>query len=100
MKDILKLLNLSEEGKSEERSKKEKDDKQKNIINNIRNDLKKNNDDDIINIFNINLILLSIAIEISKDIEQKEFLEKQYQQFLIFCILSSININSSDIIFI
>ena len=98
MKDILKLLNLSEEGKSEERSKKEKDDKQKNLINIIRNDLKKNNDD-IINIFNINLILLSIAIEISKDIEdieQKEFLEKQYQQFLIFCILSSININPSD----
>ena len=43
----------------------------------------------------INLILLSIAIEITKDKEQREYLEKQYQQFLIFCILSSININTS-----
>ena len=92
MKDILRLLYLSEENISDI-PKKEKDDKQKNII--LKNDFTINHDD-IINIFNINIILLSIAIEITKVAEQKEFLEKQYQQFLIFCILSSININSSD----
>ena len=104
MEEIIKLLNISsseiEEENIEEKQltvkekEKEKDNKQKNLHNNFKKDLTKNNED-IINILNINIILLSIAIEITKDNEQKEFLEKQYQQFLIFCILSSININNS-----
>ena len=49
-----------------------------------------------INILTINLILLSIAIEITNDKDQKEYLENQYQQFLIFCILASINIKSNE----
>ena len=48
------------------------------------------------NILTMNLILLSIAIEITDDKNQLEFLENQYQQLLIFCILSSINIKSCD----
>ena len=103
MEEIVKLLNLSiepEEKNSEEiqamPKEKEKDIKQKNSHSsiNFKKDLTKNNDD-LINILNINLILLCISIEITKDTEQKEFLEKQYQQFLIFCILASININTS-----
>ena len=50
----------------------------------------------IINILNINLILLCISITITNNSYQREFLEKQLQQFLIFCILSSININHSE----
>ena len=64
---------------------------------------KKNDEDAIIidslfneNILKINLILLSISIEIIKDKEQKEYLENQYQQLLIFCILASINIKSNE----
>ena len=48
------------------------------------------------NILTINLILLSISIEITKDKEQKEYLENQYEQLLIFCILASINIKSNE----
>ena len=94
--EILKLLNMSYDEYEEQENLEEKENKQKNIHNNInyKKDLMKSNDD-IINILNINIILLSIAIEITKDSEQKEFLEKQFQQFLIFCILASININTS-----
>ena len=49
-----------------------------------------------INILTINLILLSIAIEITNDKDQTEYLENQYEQFLIFCILASINIKSNE----
>ena len=98
LEEIIKLLNLSsEEEEMLEDNQilfKEKDNKQKNYLNTIKKDLTKNNDE-LINIMDINLILLSIAIEITKDKEQREYLEKQYQQFLIFCILSSININTS-----
>ena len=81
-----------------------------NILNNINNHLnlnfninnkkEKNKKDFLfnkkINILTINLILLSIAIEITNDKVQKEYLENQYQQFLIFCILASINIRSNE----
>ena len=89
MEELLKLLNMSDE-------EEEKSDKTPHAHNNInyKKDLIKNSTD-IVNILSINLILLCIAIEITKYSEQKEFLEKQYQQFLIFCILVSININSS-----
>ena len=102
LNEILKLLNLSQEQEKENLeenliSNKDKDNRQKNLVNNInlKKDMLKYNNDDIINILNINLILLCIAIEITKDSEQKEYIEKQYQQFLIFCILASINISPS-----
>ena len=50
-----------------------------------------------INILNINAILLCIAITITKDYEESVFLEGKFQQFIIFCILVSININPSDL---
>ena len=50
-----------------------------------------------INILNINIILLCIAIEITKDYDERVFLEGKFQQFIIFCILSSININPNSI---
>ena len=77
-KEILKLLNQHEDDKKKLKSSVAKE-----------NSLKQKNE--LINILNINLILLCIAIEITKDKDQKEYLEKQFQQFLIFCILSSIN---------
>ena len=50
-----------------------------------------------INILNINIILLCIAIEITQDYDEKVFLEGKFQQFIIFCVLSSININSNNL---
>ena len=66
-----------------------------NIFNNnkVRNSLSLYNN---INILTINIILLSIANEIINDKVQKEYLENQYQQFIIFCIILSINIKSKE----
>ena len=50
-----------------------------------------------INILNINIILLSIAIEITQDFDERVFLEGKFQQFIIFCVLASININPNGI---
>ena len=50
-----------------------------------------------INILNINVILLCIAIEISQDYYERMYLEGKFQQFIIFCIMASININSNGI---
>jgi len=96
MEELLKLLNMYNEESEVKDNLDEKDVKQKNIHNNInyKREIIKSNDI-MINILNINLILLCISLEITKDSVQKEFLEKQYQQFLIFCILASININTS-----
>ena len=71
-----------------------------NFININRNKKDKFKNDskyiDNINILTINLILLSIAIDIANDKDQREYLENQYQQLIIFCILASINIKSSE----
>ena len=61
--------------------------------NKIKNSLSLYNS---INILTINIILLSIANEIINDKVQKEYLENQYQQFIIFCIILSINIKSKE----
>ena len=50
-----------------------------------------------INILYINIILLCIAIEITQDYDERVFLEGKFQQFVIFCVLSSININSNSL---
>ena len=69
-----------------------------NIINNniIKYNKKRNISNDNINILTINLILLSIAIDITNDKVQKEYLENQYQQLIIFCILASVNIKTNE----
>ena len=45
-----------------------------------------------LNVFYINLILLSIAIDISENDNEKENLYNDYKQFLFFFILASINL--------
>ena len=50
-----------------------------------------------INILNINIILLCIAIEITEDYYERVFLEGKLQQFIIFCVMASININSNSV---
>ena len=48
-----------------------------------------------VNILYINIILLSLAIDISEDEEEKEELYFDYQQFLLFFILVIINMSSN-----
>ena len=73
LKDVLKCLNI----------KYSEDDKE----------IKK--EKELINVLNINVILLCISIEITQDIDEIVFLEGKFHQFIIFCILASININSN-----
>ena len=53
-------------------------------------------DNDRINIFNLNLILLCIAYDTTGDVGEKTFIENKLEQFLIFCILCSVNITTSE----
>ena len=49
-----------------------------------------------INILNINVILLCVAIEITQDELEKDFLERKLYQFIIFCVMASINTNNNQ----
>ena len=53
-------------------------------------------EDDIINIFNINLILLCLAIELTLDEEERNFILGLFQQFLIYLIIISTNISPQE----
>ena len=90
LKPLLECFNIKKNEK--------KDDKIKKNIPKNNNEINERQKDFIYNenILTINLILLSIAIEITNDKDQLEFLYNQYQQLLIFLILSSINIKSTD----
>ena len=48
-----------------------------------------------LNIFYINLILLSIAIDICENEEEKEKLYNDYKEFLLFFLLASVNLYSN-----
>ena len=63
---------------------------------NILASIKEEADNSKINVLKINLILLCVAIDIARDNGEKEFLEGYFQQFIIYCVLASININSSE----
>ena len=65
-----------------------------NLQNN--NSKVKKNEKSKINIFNLNLILLCIAFDTTGDIDEKNFIENNLEQFLIFCILYSVNIAPSE----
>ena len=95
---ILECLNIKlNEDNNENNNKNLNSPKGKNIINfNKKDDSKNKYSTNNENILKFNLILLSIAIEITKDKAQKEYLENQYQQLIIFCIIASINIKSSE----
>ena len=75
----------------------------KNILLNLfkDNNSKDNNknqrkEEDKINIFNLNIILLCIAYDTTGDSGEKLFIENKLEQFLIFCILCSVNIITSE----
>jgi len=97
------------EDKKEKSKKKEKEEKNKTKEKDRKNEKTKKKDtkdkdieekDDKeyndINVLNINLILLCLSIDITKDKEEKEFLENRYEQFLLFCILCTLNISQSE----
>ena len=52
--------------------------------------------ENMIDIFNINLILLCIAIDITQDEDERNFIIGLYQQFLIYCVIVSINITTQE----
>ena len=54
------------------------------------------NDEYSINVLNINIQLLSIAYNIAKENKEKEKMEKKIQQLITYCVLASININTSE----
>ena len=82
--------------------KKYNDTKNKNLLlktlirylNYEESESKKKNEK--INIFNLIIILLCTAYDTTLDKDEKILIENQIEQFLIFCILSSINISSSE----
>ena len=64
-----------------------KDNKEKNEEGNPYSD---------INILKINLILLCIAIELTKNDKEKELLINKYEHFIFFCIICSLNTSQSE----
>ena len=48
------------------------------------------------NIFNINLILLCVAMDITQDEDERNFIIGLYHQFLIYLVMVSINISPQD----
>ena len=61
----------------------------------IDNKLEKKESDKI-NVFILNLILLCIAFDSTGDLGEKIYIENKLEQFLIFCILCSVNITTSE----
>ena len=49
-----------------------------------------------VNILNFILILLCVAYDTTLDKDERILIEKQIEQFLIFCVLCSLNISSSE----
>ena len=49
-----------------------------------------------INIFSLNLIILCIAYDTTGDKDEKNYIQNHLEQFLIFCILSSVNITPGE----
>ena len=97
------------EEKKKEKEKKEKEKKEKDKNKKKENKDKgnkekekdfeedeKNKEYNDINVLNINLILLCLAIDIAKEKDEKEFLENIYEQFLFFCILCTLNISQIE----
>ena len=54
------------------------------------------NESDKISIFILNLIILCIAFDTTGDLPEKNYIENKLEQFLIFCILCSVNITTSE----
>ena len=100
-KDNKKEKESKKGNKKEKESKKDnkkelKKEKELKTSKTVTKKLKKYEEKNNINVLNMNLILLSVAIDITKNNDEKEFLINVYEQFLLFCVLSSINISSSE----
>ena len=95
-KDILKCLGIKANINTNNNISQNNMTNNNNITSKNSISSNKGNDNTKVNILQINLILLCIAIDITMDNDEKEYLEGQFQQFLIYCVLASININSSD----
>ena len=70
----------------------------KNPIKENLEKIEEKNEDNVcdINILKINILLLSIGIEITMNEKEKIFLINKYEQFLLFCIICSLNINQTE----
>ena len=69
------------------------------ILNKYLSCLNKNIKDDKkeeTNLLNLNLILLCIAYDTTGDNGEKNYIENKLEQFLIFCILGSVNISTLE----
>ena len=82
--------------------KKYSDTKNKNILLKTLNryliieESEQEKNEEKINIFNLIIILLCAAYDTTLDEDEKILIENQIEQFLIFCILCSVNISSSE----
>ena len=94
-KEKSKKKEKEEKNKTKEKDRKNEKTKKKDIKD---KDIEEKEDKEYndINVLNINLILLCLSIDITKDKEEKEFLENRYEQFLLFCILCTLNISQSE----
>ncbi len=79
--DVLKYFNIK---------RTEQKDNNKNFI--ISEEELKN----MKNIFNINLVLLCVAMDITQDEDQRNFIIGSFQQFLIYLVMVSINTSPQD----
>ena len=73
-------------------------DKKKEDKENKENKTKKEDQNNFgdINILKINLLLLSIALDLTKNEKEREFLINKYQQFLLYCIICSLNLSQIE----
>ena len=97
--DILKCLGLKNQANTNNNQNIKKSFnklKSQGSVKNIFSDNLKDTEDLKINALKINLILLCVSIDLSKNNDEKTYFEGNFQQFLIYCVLASININSSE----
>ena len=94
---------INKKDKNKNKNKEKNRDKSCDITNKrylIKNEKEKKEDKSQkfsdINILKINLLLLSIGIDITKNEKEREFLINKYEQFLLFCIVCSLNINQYE----
>ena len=76
--------------------KKYTDNKHKNILLKMLNKYLYNSENEKKDLINYLLILLCVAYDTTLDKEEKTLIEKQIEQFLIFCVLCSVNITQSE----
>ena len=101
-KPILKKSGKNKNKNNKNRDKsmdriKDKEDRDKNVIkeNKEKKEEDNNNIGDI-NILKINILLLSISIDLVKNEKERNFLINKYEQFLLYCIICSLNLSQTE----